>query len=102
MDEHIAGKFPSNPVVLNSQTVSDNIYVFTGPDDNVKWVTFYLDGVKHQVENYPPYDYEGTAGKLANPCDTNQMSNEDHEFKAVIELTTGGTEEVTAIFTVNN
>ena len=93
----------SNPVALNSQNVSDNIYVFTGPDDNVKRVTFYIDGVKRRVENYAAYDLEGTAGNgLSNPCDTNLLDEGDHEVRAVVELTTGGTEEVTAVFTVNN
>ena len=93
----------SNPVALSGQTVSDNIYAFTSPHDDVKRVTFYLDGVKHRVENYAAYDLEGTAGNgLANPCDTTLLAKGDHEVRAVVELTTGGTEEVTAVFTVDN
>jgi ELWxxDGT repeat protein len=88
--------------LLSGQTCSGNIYVFTGPDDEVQRVTFYLDGAFHRVENWPAYDFEATSGNVANPCDTIQLTNGDHEIKAVIELTAGGTETVTAVFTVNN
>ena len=93
----------SNPRLLRNQSCSGNIYVFTGPDDDVQRVTFYLDGVWHKRESVPAYDFEGTAlNGLANSCDTTQFADGEHEIRAVIELATGITEEVTAVFTVDN
>ena len=91
-------------VSLDGQSVSGNIYVFTGPDAGVKRVSFYLDGVFHRLEGYAPYDFDGTgAGGIALPTDTTRLSNGEHQIKAVIELTTGVTEPpIIATFIVNN
>ena len=64
----------SGAVPLSGQIVSGNIYVFTGPDTGVKRVSFSLDGVPHSVENYAPFDFEGTGvGNVALPFDTTQL-----------------------------
>ena len=94
----------SGAVPLSGQIVSGNIYVFTGPDTAVKRVSFSLDGVPHSVENYAPFDFEGTGvGNVALPFDTTQLTDDVHQITATIELTNGSTEPpVTANFTVNN
>ena len=94
----------SSPVCLDGQTVSGSIYVFTGPDDGVDRVSFSLNGLPYLVENYPPYDFQGTAGTgLAYPYDTTQLPDGEHQITAVIELTDGSTEPpITAVFTVVN
>jgi hypothetical protein len=93
----------SNPSLLDYQRCSGDIYVFAGPDDDVRRVTFYLDGVVHQVENSPPYDFRGTAGRgRANFFDTTRLVDGNHEISAVIESVDGIIEQVTAAFTVDN
>ena len=91
-------------VSLNGKTVSGNIYVYTSPDAGVDSVSFYLDGNLHQVENAAPYDLEGTSSQngFANPLDTTQLNDGNHEIRAVMNLTGGGIEEVFATFTVAN
>ena len=94
----------SGSVSLNGQIVSGIIYVFTGPDAGVKRVSFSLDGVAHRVENYAPYDYDGTAlDGLAFPTDTTLLGDGEHQITATITRTDGSTEPpVTATFTVDN
>ncbi|MBE9580321.1 MAG: tandem-95 repeat protein [Proteobacteria bacterium] len=98
----------SNSVSLQSETVTGNIFVFTGPDEGVEQVSFYLDdpdmnGAPRQVEEVIHYDFAGTAGDdSANPFDTTQISNGQHEITAFIELTAGGSRTVSATFTVAN
>ena len=95
------GKTPAMP--LGGATVSGDIYVFTRPDAGVDRVNFYLDGKYHQVENFPPYDFEGNAGNgLPIPFDTNQLNDGQHDIRAVFDLTNGSIEEVFETFTVSN
>ena len=91
-------------VSLDGQTVSGDIYVFTGPDAGVKRVSFYVDGVFHRSEGIVPFDYDGTdLGGLARPTHTTWYSDTSHQITAVIELTNGSTEPpITAVFTVDN
>ena len=94
----------SGAVPLSGQIVTGDIYVFTGPDTGVKRVSFSLDGVPHSVENYAPFDFEGTGvGNVALPFDTTQLTDGVHQITATIVLTDDSTEPpVTADFTVNN
>ena len=98
----------SNSVSLQGETVTGNIFVFTSPDEGVEQVSFYLDdpdmnGAPRQVEEAIHYDFAGTAGDgSANPFDTTQISNGQHEITAFIELTAGGSRTVSATFTVAN
>ena len=89
-------------VSLDGKTVNGDIYVFTSPDTGVEQVSFYLDGYVHKVENAAPYDLEGSANGFANPFDTTQFNDGNHEIRAVMDLTGGGVEEVFATFTVAN
>ncbi len=89
-------------VALDGEIVSGDIYVFTSPDPGVERVTFYLDGKLHREENGSPYDFEGTKDGLANPFDTTTLNDGQHEIRAVIDLTTGGMEEVSGTFSIAN
>ena len=50
----------SGPVLLDGETVSGDIYVFTSPDDNVSTVRFFMDGSFLLEEKRAPYDLAGT------------------------------------------
>ena len=98
----------SNPVLLDGETVSGNVYIFVSPESGIQRVSFYLDdpqmnGTPRQVENYAPYDFAGTGvGNAANPFDTTQLPDGTHEITALIELTTGTTDIVSSVFTVDS
>ena len=97
----------ANPVDLNGQTVSDNIYVFASPDTGATQVRFYLDdpsasGTPVQTEGNAPWDFAGGTGAGANPYDTKKLSNGAHSITASISLSSGGTSVITASFTVSN
>ena len=89
---------------LDGKTVSGNIYVFTSPDSGVDRVSFYLDANLQQVENAAPFDLAGSLNQngFANPFNTKQLIDGQHDIRAVMELTGGGVEEVFATFTVAN
>ncbi len=93
----------TNPVALNSATVSGDIYPFVIPDGAVSQVRFYLDGVLRQVENTGPYDFAGSDPQVpanAAPFDTTTVSDGIHEIRA--EVDSAGTQVLTASFLVSN
>lgn len=98
----------SNPVPLEGQTVSGNIYVFTTPDTGVSRVSFYVDdptmsGSPHHVERYAPYDFAVTAADgTALPFNTGELPEGPHEITALVELVDGGSEWLSATFTVDS
>lgn len=95
----------ASPVALDGQTVAGQIYAFTGPDTNVRRVTFFLDGAAtaYRTENQGPFDFAGTAASgAAQPFSTGTLADGNHFVTANIELTTGGVQSVTAQFTVSN
>jgi acid phosphatase type 7 len=97
----------SNPVPLEGQTVSGNIYVFVSPESGASQVRFYLDnpsasGTPIWTENNPPWDFAGGSVSAANPYNTTSLSNGAHSITASITLTSGGTTVITSNFTVNN
>ncbi len=94
----------SGAVVLDGTNVSGNIYVFTSPDNGVKGVTFSLDGIAVKTEGLAPFDFAGTGMDIgvAYPYATSQLTNGQHEISALINLTGGGSELITSIFTVLN
>ncbi|HEX6206906.1 MAG TPA: kelch repeat-containing protein, partial [Actinomycetota bacterium] len=93
---------------LEGQTLQGNAYVFTGPDDGVKKVSFWLDntamtGTPTKVENGAPYDFAGTAKNgTALPWDTTAVNDGSHTISALIELSAGGSDTVHASFAVAN
>jgi hypothetical protein len=98
----------SGAVPLAGASVTGDSYVFTGPDTGTKQVRFWLDdpdrsGSPDKVERTAPWDFAGTAANdLAIAFDTTQLSNGAHSITAEITLSAGGTEIVTAEFTVAN
>jgi hypothetical protein len=98
----------TNPVALTGYSASGNIYVFTSPTTGVSRVRFFLDdpqmtGAPRQTENNPPHDFSGTASSgLANPFNTAGIADGSHVITAAFELVNGGTEVVSATFTVAN
>ena len=98
----------SNPVSLDGQTVSGQIYVFVAPQTGIRRVRFYIDnptmtGTPNKIENGAPYDLAGTANNgTALPYNTSLLSNATHTLTTVVELSAGGTEVDTSTFTVAN
>ena len=95
----------SGPVSLANQTVSGNIYVFTAPNTGVRRVLFYLDNAPtpYKTEGLAPFDLGGTASNgTALPFNTSTLTDGSHTLRATVELTAGGSETVTAPFTVRN
>ena len=99
------------PVALGGQTVSDNIYVFVAnPQTGITNVRFWLDntartGTPTKTETGAPYDFAGTnadATRTAIPYDTKRLVNGTHTISAAVAKTAGGTDILTASFTVNN
>jgi hypothetical protein len=95
----------SAPASLAGASVSGNIYVFTSPQTGATQVRFWLDnpqmtGAPRQVENNPPHDFAGGTVATANPFDTSKVSAGGHTITAAIDLVGGGTEVVSATFTV--
>ena len=98
----------SAPVGLDGRTVSGTIYVFASPEAGATQVRFWLDnpamtGTPTKSESNPPWDFAGTATNgAANPSNTNNLSDGSHSITASVTLSGGGTEVVTATFTVDN
>ena len=98
----------SNPVTLQGQSVSGNIYAFTTPTSGVTRVRYFLDdpsmaGSPRLVEASAPYDFAGTgADGTANPFNTASVSNGTHTMTSAVDLAAGGTQVINATFTVNN
>jgi len=96
----------SSPVPLAGQTVTGNIYVFVSPQTGVNQVRFFLDnpgmsGTPIKVENNAPWDFAGTASNgTANPYNSSQLTFGSHTITAAIDLSSGGTQVVSANFDV--
>lgn len=93
----------SNAVPLSGQGFSDNIYVFTSPDQGVSRVNFYLDGSRQIIDRNKPYDFGGTAndGK-AVAYDPTRLSTGAHTITALLLLKEGGAVTIQRTFTVGN
>jgi hypothetical protein len=105
--DQLVSKFPnrSAPVVLQGQTLSGNVYVFTSPTSGVTRVRFYLDDPSRSAapvksEFGAPFDYAGTAGNgTANPFDTSSLSAGLHTITAVVDTATA-TEVINSTFSI--
>lgn len=76
---------------LSGATVNDNIYAFMLPDRHVKRVRYWLDDpqrTRHwqQLENAPPYDFEGGRVSAANPFNTHNVANGGHLITTEVVL----------------
>ena len=70
----------------------DQICIFIRPEKAISRVTFYLDGLLHQVENFRPYDFNGSADD--DSCflyDTLNLTLAEHTIEATVELNDGST-----------
>ena len=97
----------SNPVPLQGRTVSGRIYVFTSPGTGASQVSFYIDDVNRtrapaRVEKTAPHDLAGGSVTTADPYESSRLSNGSHTVTAAIVRSGGGTEVITATFTVAN
>jgi len=98
----------SSPILLQGQTVSGNIYVFTSPDtSDISRVRFYLDdpnmtGTPRRIEQNGPYDFNGGSVTTATPFNTATLVNGTHTITAAIDLKSGGSTVVHATFTSAN
>jgi Viral BACON domain len=94
-------------VPLEGQVVSGGIRVFTGPDDGVDEVTFWIDdpdrsGGAYQREGNGPFDLAGGSVSTANAYDTTDLNDGPHTITASLRLLNGTTEVIHASFTVRN
>jgi N-acetylneuraminic acid mutarotase len=98
----------SLPVQLEGRTVSGNVYVFTTPATGVLRVRFWLDnpnmtGTPTKTENGAPHDFAGTASNgAANPFDTTKLPDGLHSITASVDLSAGGSQVLSGMFTVSN
>jgi purple acid phosphatase-like protein/calcineurin-like phosphoesterase family protein len=98
----------SSAVPLAAATASGNIYVFTSPDTSgIARVRFFLDnpqmiGTPRRTESSAPYDFAGGTTTNASPFDTKTIANGSQTITAAIDFTAGGTNVVSATFTVAN
>ncbi|MFH2066631.1 MAG: choice-of-anchor U domain-containing protein [Pseudomonadota bacterium] len=98
----------SNSVILEGQTVSGLIYVFTRSDMDMYRVSFYLDdpGMNRTpitIENRKPFDFAGTENDgNAVAFNTAQLSDGPHKITARVNFNGSYIEVPTAEFTVAN
>ena len=69
----------TSPQLLEGQTISGDVYVFTSPDaSEIDRVEFFIDdpagiGPRFSLENNAPYDLAGGNSTVANPFDTGRL-----------------------------
>lgn len=93
----------TNAVPLNLATigVDDEIYIFTGPDDGVNKVFFFLDGERFKTEGRAPFDAGGTNARgKAKPFfpPTGYKRGTLRVMEAVMTLNDGTEETLSALF----
>jgi hypothetical protein len=96
----------ANPQPLDGRTVRGNIFVFTTPDTGVRQVRYFIDRVKangraDRTDTAAPFDLRGGTTATAEPFDTRTLSPGRHTITAAFDLTSGGTQLVTATITVD-
>ena len=97
----------SNAQPLQGQSVYGNTYIFTSPSDGVSTVSFYIDdpdalGTPYRVEKTAPYDLNGGTVSTASPYNTTLLADGQHSVTALIKLSNGSTQKITATFNVIN
>jgi hypothetical protein len=96
------------PTQLQGSVVAGDLFAFTGPDQGVKEVRFWIDdpsmaGKPYRREKNAPFDLNGGPNDGdALAFDTRQLSEGAHTITAALALVTGGSEIVHANFTVTN
>ncbi|MEX2377993.1 MAG: G8 domain-containing protein [Dehalococcoidia bacterium] len=97
----------SGAEALEGKSVDGVVYVFAGPEDDIRQVEFYIDdtsmnGSPFQLERSEPYDLAGGSVNTANGLATSELSDGSHSVTALVQLSGGSTATVTSSFTVNN
>ena len=90
-------------LVLSSQSLSGNVYIFLATSASYKEVRFYIDDSAktrkpYQIERVAPYDLAGGTVKTANPLDLSKIPSGTHTVTAVGVVKSGATTEATATF----
>ncbi|WP_454083730.1 BACON domain-containing protein [Georgenia sp. Marseille-Q6866] len=97
----------SAAVPLAGATVSGPVRIFTGPDDGVTAVSFYVDDPArarspYRSERTAPFDLAGGSTGQADAFDTTTLTDGSHTVTAVLTLAAGGTVVVDSPFHVAN
>lgn len=97
----------SDPVPLAGVALAGAVYVFLSAPAGVDGVAFWLDdpdrsGWPMRRERNAPWDFAGGDVVFANPFSTAELGNGTHMITAELYLESGGTEVVTAAFSVSN
>lgn len=100
----------SEPVhLLQGAEVKGNIYVFMEPAQDIDKVEFELQDnsgkqIETHTEDYPPFDFMGTAGdrQRANRFNTSNERDGSYTMKATVTLNNGTEQEVVVTFTIKN
>jgi hypothetical protein len=92
----------TNARPLNGATVKGTIYVFTTPNTGVDDVAYSLDGKRVRTEDNPPFDFGGGSDRIADPWQTNRVSNGRHAIGARLVLDSNSTVDISASFTIQN
>jgi hypothetical protein len=94
---------------LLGKALNGNIYVFVSPESGINQVRFYLDDPNRtrspiKTENSAPWDFAGTASGSARnalPYNTDNLADGQHTITAAVTKSAGGTDVITASFTVS-
>jgi large repetitive protein len=100
----------SSSTLLEGETLAANRFVFVSPEDGISKVRFWLDdpnrtGTPRQIEGAKPWDFAGTNSdgvKSAKPWDTTTVADGQHTITAEVDKLSGGTDVLSATFTVAN
>jgi hypothetical protein len=87
-DATVTGADPA----CDSGTFADGLWIYLWPESDVNSVDFYLDGNFRRTERFAPYELDGGAMTELGPG--------SHTVRAVVQLVSGATEEVSATFNV--
>ena len=78
----------------NAGSFTDGLWVYLWPEDTVDSVDFYVDGILNNTERAAPYELDAR--------DSTSFSTGIHTVRAVVNLIGGGSEEVSATFTIGS
>ena len=92
----------SDGVALEGETVSGDVYVFMLPESGAVSVVFSLNGEEQRREGLAPWDFAGGGDDTAFAFHTTTIDNGEHTITALVELSEGGTTEISAGFIVDN
>ena len=97
----------SNPVILEQASLADLVYIHVIPQTGISRVDFYVDdplisSPPYRVETKAPFDLEGGGKFSAGATNTASLQNGAHNVTAVISLSDGSSQTISADFLVDN